>query len=140
MIENTYDKIVKGYKCDDACVIIEDTDFEAATQEKRKIIGIQSFVDVVSVNRFITELPTIPNPRPRKNKAYALLLEALKKSGRAGLAALPRAEYQKPCTVHPVDKDIVLIRFQEQIHDQEEAKCPRVDRTIFGAAGSLVEV
>jgi len=48
--EVPYDKIVKGYKYDDNYVIIEDADFEAAAPEKSKVIEIESFVDVTSVN------------------------------------------------------------------------------------------
>jgi DNA end-binding protein Ku len=122
--EVPYDKIVKGYKYDDDYVIIEDADFEAAAPEKSKVIEIESFVDVASVNPMYYETSYYTEPATKKNKAYALLLEALKKSGKAGLARFVLRSTESLCIVHPVDKSIVVtrIRFAQQIRDQEELK------------------
>ncbi|MGF7036869.1 Ku protein [Mucilaginibacter lappiensis] len=122
--EVPYDKIVKGYKYDDDYVIIEDADFEAAAPEKSKVIEIESFVDVTSVNPMYYETSYYTEPATKKNKAYALLLEALKKSGKAGLARFVLRSTESLCIVHPVEKDIVVtrIRFQQQIRDQGELK------------------
>jgi DNA end-binding protein Ku len=118
--EVPYDKIVKGYKYDDDYVIIEDADFEAAAPEKSKVIEIESFVDLASVNPMYYESSYYTEPATKKNKAYALLLEALKKSGKAGLARFVLRSTESLCIVHPVDKDIVVtrIRFAQQIRDQ----------------------
>ena len=122
--EVPYDKIVKGYKYDDDYVIIEEADFEAAAPEKTKVIEIESFVDVASVNPMYYETSYYTEPATKKNKAYALLLEALKKSGKAGLARFVLRSTESLCIVHPVDKAIVVtrIRFAQQIRDQEELK------------------
>jgi DNA end-binding protein Ku len=120
--EVPYDKIVKGYKYDDDYVIIEDADFEAAAPEKTKVIEIESFVDVVSVNPMYYETSYYTEPATKKNKAYALLLEALKKSGKAGLARFVLRSTESLCIVHPVEKAIVVtrIRFAQQIREQDE--------------------
>jgi DNA end-binding protein Ku len=122
--EVPYDKIVKGYKYDDDYVIIEDADFEAAAPEKSKVIEIESFVDVASVNPMYYETSYYTEPATKKNKAYALLLAALKKSGKAGLARFVLRSTESLCIVHPVEKDIVVtrIRFAQQIRDQAELK------------------
>ena len=120
--EVPYDKIVKGYKYDDDYVIIEDADFEAAAPEKSKVIEIESFVDLASVNPMYYENSYYTEPATKKNKAYALLLEALKKSGKAGLARFVLRSTESLCIVHPVDKDIVVtrIRFAQQIRHQDD--------------------
>jgi DNA end-binding protein Ku len=122
--EVPYDKIVKAYKYDEDYVVIEEADFEAAAPEKSKVIEIESFVDVASVNPMYYETSYYTEPATKKNKAYALLLEALKKSGKAGLARFVLRSTESLCIVHPVEKDIVVtrIRFQQQIRDQEELK------------------
>jgi DNA end-binding protein Ku len=120
--EVPYDKIVKGYKYDDDYVIIEDADFEAAAPEKSKVIEIESFVDVAAVNPMYYETSYYTEPATKKNKAYALLLEALKKSGKAGLARFVLRSTESLCIVHPVDKAIVVtrIRFAQQIREQDD--------------------
>ncbi|QHS56854.1 Ku protein [Mucilaginibacter sp. 14171R-50] len=120
--EVPYDKIVKGYKYDDDYVIVEAADFEAAAPEKSKVIEIESFVDLTSVNPMYYETSYYTEPATKNNKAYALLLEALKKSGKAGLARFVLRSTESLCIVHPVEKDIVVtrIRFQQQIRDQSD--------------------
>jgi DNA end-binding protein Ku len=120
--EVPYDKIVKGYKLDDDYVIVEDADFEAAAPEKSKVIEIESFVNVNAVNPMYYETSYYTEPETKNNKAYALLLEALKKSGKAGLARFVLRSTESLCIVHPVKDAIVVtrIRFEQQIRDQAE--------------------
>jgi len=120
--EVPYDKIVKGYKFDDDYVIVEDADFEAAAPEKSKVIEIESFVDIASVNPMYYETSYYTEPETKNNKAYALLLEALKKSGKAGLARFVLRSTESLCIVHPVKDAIVVtrIRFEQQIRDQAD--------------------
>lgn len=120
--EVPYDKIVKGYKFDDDYVIVEDADFEAAAPEKSKVIEIESFVDIASVNPMYYETSYYTEPETKNNKAYALLLEALKKSGKAGLARFVLRSTESLCIVHPVKDAIVItrIRFEQQIRDQAD--------------------
>ena len=122
--EVPYDKIVKGYKYDDDYVIVEDADFEAAAPEKSKVIEIENFVDISSVNPMFYETSYYTEPETKNNKAYALLLEALKKSGKAGLARFVLRSTESMCIVHPVENAIVVtrIRFEQQIRDQSELK------------------
>ena len=122
--EVPYDKIVKGYKYEDDYVIIEDADFEAAAPEKSKVIEIENFVDIASVNPMHYETSYYTEPETKNNKAYALLLAALKKSGKAGLARFVLRSTESLCIVHPVKDAIVVtrIRFEHQIRDQGELK------------------
>jgi DNA end-binding protein Ku len=122
--EVPYDKIVKGYKYEDDYVIVEDADFEAAAPEKSKVIEIENFVDIASVNPMFYETSYYTEPDTKNNKAYALLLEALKKSGKAGLARFVLRSTESLCIVHPVKKAIVVtrIRFEQQIRDHDELK------------------
>src|SRR3954467_122286 len=120
--EVPYDKIVKGYKYNDDYVIIEDADFEAAAPEKSKVIEIESFVDVSSVNPMYYETSYYTEPATKKNKAYALLLAALKKSGKAGLARFVLRSTESLCIIHPVEHVLVVtrIRFGQEIRKPDD--------------------
>jgi len=120
--EVPYDKIVKAYKYDDDYVVVEEADFEAAAPEKTKVIEIENFVDIAAVNPMYYETSYYTAPATKKNKAYALLLSALKKSGKAGLARFVLRSTESLCVVHPVENALVVtrIRFAQQIREQEE--------------------
>jgi DNA end-binding protein Ku len=123
--EVPYDKIVKGYLWkDDNYVIVEESDFEAAAPEKTKTIEIESFVDIASVNPMFYETSYYAEPEAKSNKAYALLLQVLKKSKKAGLARFVLRSTESLCIVHPVGNALVVtrIRFQQQIREAEDLK------------------
>ncbi|MDB5022620.1 MAG: Ku protein [Mucilaginibacter sp.] len=120
--EVPYDKIVKGYKLDDDYVILEDRDFEDAAPEKSKVIEIESFVNMTEVNPMFYETSYYTEPDTKKNKAYCLLLQALKKSGKAGLARFVLRSNENLCIVHPVERVLVVtrIRFAQEIRSMDE--------------------
>ncbi|TSD63945.1 Ku protein [Inquilinus sp. KBS0705] len=120
--EVPYDKIVKGYKLNDDYVIMDDHDFEDAAPEKSKVIEIESFVDIADVNPMFYETSYYTEPDTKNNKAYALLLQALKKSNKAGLARFVLRSTESLCIVHPVDNVLVItrIRFGQEIRSAEE--------------------
>ena len=120
--EVPYEKIVKGYKLNDDYVILEDRDFEDAAPEKTKVIEIESFVDVADVNLMYYETSYYTEPETKNNKAYALLVEALKKSGKAGLARFVLRNNENLCIIHPVDYVLVVtkIRFAQEIRSIDD--------------------
>jgi DNA end-binding protein Ku len=123
--EVPYEKIVKGYLWkDDKYVIVEESDFEVAAPEKTKTIEIESFVDIASVNPMFYETSYYAEPEAKSNKAYALLLQVLKKSKKAGLARFVLRSTESLCIVHPVGNALVVtrIRFAQQIRDAEDLK------------------
>jgi DNA end-binding protein Ku len=127
--EVPYDKIVKGYKLNDDYVIMDDQDFEEAAPEKSKIIEIQSFVDIAEVNPMFYETSYYTEPDTKNNKAYALLLQALIKSKKAGLARFVLRSTESLCMVHPVDNVLVVtrIRFGQQIRSTEDLNIAKVE-------------
>ena len=122
--EVPYDKIVKGYKMNDDYVIVDDQDFEAAAPEKSKVVEIEGFVDIADVNPMFYETSYYTEPDTKNNKAYALLVQALIKSKKAGLARFVLRSSESLCIIHPVDKVLVItrIRFAQEIRSVEDLK------------------
>jgi DNA end-binding protein Ku len=120
--EVPYDKIVRAYKLNDDYVVVEERDFEDAAPEKSKVIEIESFVDIADVNPMFYETSYYTEPDTKKNKAYALLLQALKKSGKAGLARFVLRTTESLCIVHPIEHVLVVtrIRFAQEIRSTDD--------------------
>jgi len=124
--EVPYDKIVKGYKLNDEYVIMDDNDFADAAPEKTRVIEIESFVDVADVNPMYYETSYYTEPDTKSNKAYALLVQALVKSKKVGVARFVLRSTESLCIIHPVDRVLVVtrIRFAQQIRSTEDLKVP----------------
>lgn len=127
--EVPYDKIVKGYKLNDEYVIMDENDFADAAPEKSRIIEIESFVDIADVNPMYYETSYYTEPETKSNKAYALLIQALIKSKKAGLARFVLRSTESLCIVHPIEKVLVItrIRFAQEIRSTEDLKVPDME-------------
>ncbi|GAB3918523.1 non-homologous end joining protein Ku [Mucilaginibacter boryungensis] len=125
--EVPYEKIVKGYKMDDDYVILEERDFEDASPEKSKNIEIESFVNIDEVNPMYYETSYYAEPDTKSNKAYALLMQAMTKSKKAGLARFVLRSTENLCIVHPVNNVMVItrIRFAQEIRSTEDLNVPK---------------
>lgn len=122
--EVPYDKIVRGYFLNDRYVILDEHDFAEAAPEKTKIIELENFVDIKEINPIYYETSYYAEPEKQGTKAYALLLQALIKSKKAGVGRFVLRSTENLCVIHPMDNVIVItkMRFQEEIRSLEEIK------------------
>lgn len=120
--EVPYEKIVRGYFLKDKYIILDKHDFEEASPEKTKIIELENFVDIKEINPIYYETSYYTEPEKQGKKAYALLLKALEKSGRAGVARFVLRNTENLCVIHPMEGVIVVtkIRFQQEIRSFSE--------------------
>jgi DNA end-binding protein Ku len=121
-----YENIVKGYKLDDQYVVLSDEDFEKASAEKSKIIEIDQFVDLKEVDSIYYETPYYLEPEKSGIRPYALLRDALKKSGKAGIGTYVMRSKQSLGLIKVMGDALVLqkLRFAEEIRAMEELNIP----------------
>lgn len=128
--EVPYANIVKGYKLDDKYIILEDTDFEAADAVKTKTIDIQSFAFEKEIESIYYEQPYYLEPDKGAMKAYALLRDALEKSGKVGVTSFVLRNKESLAILKPYKNLILLnkIRFAQEIRDTSDLKLPAVSK------------
>jgi len=122
--EVPYDKIVRGYFLKDRYIILDEHDFEEAAPEKNKVIELENFVDIQDISPVYYETSYYTEPEKQGTKAYALLLKALEKSKKAGIARFVLRNTENLCVIHPMNGVIVVtkMRFQEEIRDMKDLK------------------
>jgi DNA end-binding protein Ku len=82
-----YEHIVKGYEYEkDRYVILTDEDFEAIPVQSSRAIDIQQFVTLDEIDPMHYKKSYYLVPEETGAKAYALLREALNRSGKVGIA------------------------------------------------------
>ena len=85
--EIPYQEIVRGYEYSKGnFVILEDADFEKADVKKTHLIDVFQFVDEKEIDPIYYEKPYYLEPQKTSQKAYSLLREAFKKTGKVGIA------------------------------------------------------
>src|ERR1700753_1911433 len=83
--EVPWGNIVKGYKYNDEYVVLSDEDFEKVSPKKSKMIEINEFVDGGVIDTTYYDTPYYLEPYKGGEKAYTLLREALKQSGKVAV-------------------------------------------------------
>ena len=126
--EVIWENIVRGYKIEDRYVVLDDEDFEKASPEKTKLIEISEFVDEKDIDSIYYETPYYLQPEKSGAKPYALLRDALKKTGKAGLGSYVLRNRESLVLIKAAGDLLILnkIRFQEEIRETDEIEVPSV--------------
>lgn len=120
-------EIVKGYEYEDGkYVVLSDEDFRRANVEASRTVEILSFVDLREIPPQHFETPYYLVPGKRGEKAYALLRETLKKSGKAGIATVVIRTRQYLAALISQDEVLLLntLRYPDELRDVKDLDLP----------------
>lgn len=143
--EVPWEDIAKGYKKENGdYVILDKADFAKAMPEKTQTIDIFEFVLEKDIPSKYLEKPYIVEPAKEAKKTYALLREALKKSGKVGLAkfVLRSTEHLGILKVEENAILLIQIRFDQDLRDPSEAKIPdavKIDKKELDMAMNIID-
>lgn len=124
--EVKWENIAKAYKIDEEYIVLDEEDFAQAAPEKSKIIEVNHFVDEHEIDTIYYENSYYVEPEKSGEKAYALLREALIKSGKVGVAQFVMRSAATLTILKPLGTILVLskIRFAQEIRQTDEFKLP----------------
>jgi DNA end-binding protein Ku len=124
--EVPWENIVKGYRLDDHYIVLTDEDFEKASPEKSKIIGIEEFVAEKEIDGIYYETPYYLEPEKSGAKAYGLLRDALHKTGKVGFGSFVFRSKEGLVLIKPMEDILVLnrIRWATEIRPRNELTIP----------------
>ena len=124
--EVLWENIVKGYMLNGKYVVLDDKDFAKAAPEKSEHIEITQFVEEKEIDTIYYETPYYVQPEKSGTRAYALLKEALAKSGKVGLGTFVMREREHICIIRAKDNLLILnrLRFPEEIRGTSELNLP----------------
>jgi len=129
------DDIVKGVKWDNGeYVVLSPEEIAAAYPRTTQTIEIESFVDADDVPFVYLERPYYVGPVNKGDKVYALLREALKQTGKVGIAKVVIQTKQHLAVLIPCGPALVLnlLRWGGDIRSWEDLKLPPADAKAAG--------
>jgi DNA end-binding protein Ku len=125
--EVAWDDIVKGYEYEDGSyVLISQEELERLSPEATRAVNIEAFVDLSEIDLTYFDKPYYLEPAKGGEKGYALLREALRESGKAGIARVVLRTRQYIAAMVPRDEALVLVllRYQEELRSIDALKLP----------------
>jgi len=123
--EIPWDQIVKGYEYSPGeYVVLSDEDLKKFNQNKSKSIEILHFIRQDEIDTIYYDKPYFLEPEKNAAKAYNLLLEALEKSKKVGIAKFIIHNREHLAVIKPYENTIIL---NELRYDAEMVKTKELD-------------
>jgi DNA end-binding protein Ku len=123
-----WDDIVKGYEYKKGkFVVLTDEDFKAAAMESSKTIEILGFVDAAEIDARYFETPYYLVPGKSADKPYALLREAIRKTGKVGIGRMIMRSNSYHLVSIRTDGDAMtleMMRFEEELVEESTFSFP----------------
>lgn len=100
---------VKGYEiAPDQYVVITQEELESVQAKKTKAIEIEDFVDISEIDPIYFNTPYYVVPQETGTKPYRLLVDAMEKSNRVGIARFVMRNKESLCALRPKDGALIL--------------------------------
>jgi len=123
-----WEDLVKGFEyAKGRFVVVTKEDFRAAAVEKTRAVDIIDFVEAGQIDDRFFETPYYLVPSKGGERAYVLLREAIRDSGRIGIAKFILRDAQHLAAVEVIENAIVLsvMRFADELVDVSQFDFPR---------------
>jgi DNA end-binding protein Ku len=130
-----WENVVKGYQHGDGqYVVLTEQDFEEANVEATRQIDILDFVSFSEIDPRYVERPYYLAPLKAGKKSYALLREALRRSGRAGIGkvVIRTRQHLAAVVAHDDALLLVLLRFADELKDTKGLDLPSTNLKTLG--------
>ncbi|AQH00272.1 Ku protein [Burkholderia sp. KK1] len=125
--EVTRDNIVRGFEYEKGkYVVMTDAEIRAANPESTQTVDILAFVDAPDISFLSLDTPYYLAPDRKGEKVYALLRDALKDTGKVGIASVVLHNKQHLAALIPVGPALALntLRWGDEVRDFTEFKFP----------------
>jgi DNA end-binding protein Ku len=109
--------------------VLTDDEIRSANPESTQTVDILAFVEAPEISFLYLDTPYFLAPDRKGEKVYALLREALKASGKIGVASVVLHNKQHLAALVPVGSVLALntLRWADEVRDYKELKLPSED-------------
>jgi len=120
--EVPYEEIVKGYEIGkERYVVITPDELESLDPEKTRTIEIEDFVEEAEIDPIYYDHPYYLAPGTGAEKAYRLLLEAMKEAGRVAIARVVIRNKEQLVAIRPSGEALTMstMNFADEVVSPE---------------------
>jgi DNA end-binding protein Ku len=126
----TSEEICKGYQFEpEQFVVVSTEDLDKIKLKSTKVIDIEGFIDAAEVSPALYEAPYYAGPDgPVAAKAYSLLGEALKASGKVGIGKVVLRDREETVMISSLEGGLVLYKLRATSELRKIEEVPQVER------------
>ena len=138
--------IVKGYEVDkDTYITLDPEDIDAVKLESKKTIDLVQFVDAKDIDYRYFERPYFITPTDElSGEGYVVIRDALRKTGKVGLAQITIAGREWLVAIAPLEDGLVMemLRYADELRDPadffDEVPGTKPDKEMVDLAVQLI--
>lgn len=126
--EVPWKEVVKGYEYQKGdYVVLTDEDFDKVDIHRSNSIEISCFVDKEDIDPIFFDKPYYLEPAKGAEKTYLLLIKALKKSNKVGVAEFVLRNREHLCIIKPEGNMLILnqLRYESEIKPTSKLNLPK---------------
>jgi DNA end-binding protein Ku len=126
--EVPWEQTIRGYEFEAGkYVVLSDADLKGAAPEATQTIDIVDFVDLEEISPLYFDKPYYLAPDKKGTKAYALLRETLRRTGKVGIAkvVIRTREYLAAVVARGEVLTLELMRYAHELRDPDDLEVPR---------------
>jgi DNA end-binding protein Ku len=123
--EVPYEEIVKGYElAPERYVVVEDAELAALAPEATRTIEIEDFVEIDEIDRIYFDQPYYIVPNRGGARSYKLLLQAMRDTGKVGIARVVLRSRERLVAVHPREDVLMMttLSYADEINPTSELR------------------
>jgi DNA end-binding protein Ku len=138
-----WENLVKGYEHEEGhFILLDEKELEGVQPELTKTIEITQFVDLADIEPMLFEKPYYLEPEKRGRKAYALLRETLRQTGKAGISKVVIRTRQYLAAMFVRGDAIVLeiLRFPDELRSAAKLDLPASNDAEFEPSKKELEL
>ena len=135
-------EVVRGYPLDDDWVVLTSQEIEAAAPTLTRSITIQTFVDLHEIDPIFFRKPYYLAPAEGGEELYATVREAIRRSGKVGIARFVLLHREHLAVVRTVQDTLIAetLHYPEELIDPREVEPPAEVRLREGEIRLAVEL
>jgi DNA end-binding protein Ku len=140
--EVAWDQVVHGYEYEpDEYVVLSDEEIRRANAKTSGTVEIVEFVDAAQIDPALYETPYFVEPQKKGSKSYALLLDALEKTGKVGIARVVLRTRQRLAALVPRGRvlGLILLRYAHELRRPEDLEIPKTSGAVSEREVRLAE-
>lgn len=127
------EEVVKGFEYEkDQYVVLSPEEIKAALPKSTQTIDIEAFIDGSQIPTAYYNKPYYVAPASKGQKPYKLLMEAMRRTGKVGIARVVISTRQHLAALMPSEAGLVLelLRWEDEVRDTAGLPLPDSDTKV----------
>ena len=140
--EVPFEEVVRGYETSPGrYVVLTKDEIQAPARERGKTIDLEDFVPADQIDPIFYDTPYWLGPQGDADAAYAVLRDALERTGLVGIGRFALRTREQLVALYPVDGALRIstMRFHDEVIEPDDLDIPQPSKTVTDREAKMAD-